>query len=181
MTAKEFNGYLGKIKYDKESLEKLYDFYYPRIIFRLKFKYKDADAEDIAQEFFLNLMACDGFGYVNSPTSWVYACCENLVRKKYGKSKESPCDFTLMESVTDDRSPEGIFENVEAKRVLENIDDEVTKKIIVMYYWEGYNLREISEILGIKQSTVKQKHNRTIKKLKKFLCGVSEKRIKSSY
>lgn len=46
--------------------------------------------------------------------------------------------------------------------------DEESQKIIRMHYWEGYNFSEISKILCLKAVTVRQKHNRAIKKLGKY-------------
>ncbi len=51
--------------------------------------------------------------------------------------------------------------------------DVTEQKITEMYYWEGYKLKEIAEILGLKYSSVKQKHKRLIKKIKNSLLDVT--------
>lgn len=51
---------------------------------------------------------------------------------------------------------------------LQKLDDE-SRSIIEKVYWEGYSQKEVADILGIKYSTVRQKHSRAVKRLKKYL------------
>lgn len=59
--------------------------------------------------------------------------------------------------------------NDQAKRVFDALGDDCTKKIFYLYYWEGYNLREIAQLLSLNISTIKQRHARGIKKIKNLL------------
>lgn len=38
-----------------------------------------------------------------------------------------------------------------------------------MIYWEGYNQKEIADILKLNPATVRKKHSRALKFLKKYL------------
>ena len=97
---------------------------------------------------------------------------------------ETPC-IIIMQVL----QSEQILENKEEiENIFNNLEDETTRKIFYLYYWEAYNFREIAEILKIKVSTVKQKHRRAIKKIKEKLVSDFEnfrsiivKEIKDKY
>lgn len=71
----QFNRLLRRIKTDADALDKLYDYYYPRIILHIKKVYPGASAEDVAQEFFYRLLRSENRGYIAKPTSWVFTVC----------------------------------------------------------------------------------------------------------
>ena len=167
MEISEFNNCLTKIKYDRNSFLKIYDYYFPRIVLHIRRKYPRASAEDIAHDFFVNLYNIKILRYVHNPTSWIYAACDNLVKKYF--SKVDMIDINQCQ-IIDNRT---ILDQIEItenmKKIFDVLEDSTSKRIFYLYYWEGYNLREISEILELKKSTIKQKHARGIKKLKIFL------------
>lgn len=182
MKKDEFNKLLALIKTNKSALERICDFYYPRIIMHISLKFNKNIAEDVAQEFFLNLLKAQRFNYVECPTSWIYKSCENLAKKKLINQEIFSEDLLfdnenyicgLFEKNYDVWFADICNKDVVSK-MFDLIEDDITKKVFYMYYFEGYNLREISEMLNIKQSTIKQKHARTIKKLKDFLKNVAK-------
>ena len=166
MDVQKFNKCLKKAHRDKKSLEFLYDFYYKRIVFHL---YKDFGrelAEDVAQEFFIKLINHDKqYEYINNPTAWVYACCKNIARTKIAKENR---DILLDEELCVSKDLSSDFDKLFLGTVLEELDD-VTKKIVVLHYWEGYGFGEISEILGIGHEAIRQRHKRVKAKLKNIL------------
>lgn len=177
----KFNYLLNRALTDKESFSTLYKYYYPRIILHVKRTYPKVDAEEIAQEFFLNLLKRKSVKIIKNPASWVYTSCKNIIIKNHSKlSKEIPvsCEeseapFIFLMQVL---KSEQILENKEEiENIFNTLEDETTRKIFYLYYWEAYNFREIAEILKIKVPTVKQKHRRAIKKIKEKLVSDSEK------
>lgn len=165
---KHFNILLKRAKYSEKAFDELYTFYYSRIVRHLEISYGRALSEDVAQEFFMNLIVEDkDYDYVYSPTSWVYRCCENIAKRKitYDSRYALYGDFTEKEAASSVllKQIEG-SESVE--KLLANFDDEA-KRIIYLVYWEGYNFRETAEILSINYATIRKKHSRLIKKLKK--------------
>ena len=55
----------------------------------VKRTYPKVDAEEIAQEFFLNLLKRKNIKIIKNPTSWVYTSCKNIIIKNHSKlSKE---------------------------------------------------------------------------------------------
>ncbi|MDE6285347.1 MAG: sigma-70 family RNA polymerase sigma factor [Bacilli bacterium] len=166
MEARKFNRLLKSIAKDENAFDELYQFYGRRIVFHLSGIYGRELAEDVSHDFFLKLITENkNYGYIEKPTSWVYTCCENLAKtkirldSKYALlNEEVACKYVEFENL----------ENLEVKTVLDNFDD-VTRRIVELFYWDGYNLEEISEILHIKYATVRKKHSRAKAKLKKIL------------
>lgn len=169
-----FNRLLKRIKTDADALDRLYNYYYPRIILHIKKAYPGASAEDVAQEFFFMLLKSETQGYIIKPTSWVFAVCENLVKSRYKKEAVSFPASDLLESVEDPSDmSERVLENIRSHEIFKLIKDEATKEIIYLYYWEGYSQKEIAERLGMTAANVRKKHSRAIKFLKKTQIEVS--------
>lgn len=97
MEAAEFNRLLKRINKDGAAIEMLYRTYYSAIINKLSFTYGKEVAEESAQEFFLKLFEIAKTQQrVNSPTSWVYTCCENIAKRKIcNESRFGRLDETL--------------------------------------------------------------------------------------
>lgn len=93
METKEFNRLIGDIK-DAQSFDILYNYYYKKIVLRLKYIYGESLAQEVAQDFFMGLINKngEGWGNIGYPTSWVYKCCENLAKKK---NRERTADLTI--------------------------------------------------------------------------------------
>ncbi len=169
MDVVEFNLMLKGLANDNKAFEALYDFYFTRIIIHIRRKFPDASADDVAQEFFLQLIKTTKFRYVKSPTAWVFACCDNIAKRMLMGGIPSvplfaPENYSLSENFMEIEMLDD-----EMKHVFDMLGDECTKKIFYLYYWEGYNLREIAKILSLKPNTVKQRHARAINKLKNNL------------
>ena len=163
MEARKFNRLLRSIAKDVNAFNELYQFYGRRIVARLSSVYGQELAKDVSHDFFLKLITENkNYGYIERPTSWVYTCCENLAKTKIRLDSK----YALLNEETACKDIE--LEDLEIKTVLDNFDD-VTRRIIELLYWDGYNLEEISEILHMKYATVRKKHSRAKAKLKKFL------------
>lgn len=174
----EFNLLLNRALTDKNAFSTLYMYYYPRIILHIKRTYPKVDAEEVVQEFFLNLMKRKSVRFVKNPASWIYASCKNIIIRNHSKSgneiavEPESCDGQFSETIKR-MNEERLLENADlVERIFASIGDETTKKIIYLYHWEGYNLREIAKLLNIKTSTVKQKYRRAIIKIRQS--GVSD-------
>lgn len=172
---KLFNKLLNKIKEDDDALNALYDYFYPRIVLHIKRTYPCADADDIAQEFFLRLLTFPCRTYVLNPASWVYKACENLAKEKYAEVAEEYPASDLLDGVS---APVFVDEiaavSIQARELFEKITDQKTRNIVYLYHWEGYNFREIGKILGMNCAAVRQRYSRVIKVLKKIENSVSQ-------
>ena len=165
MEASHFNRLLKSISKDEKSFNELYEYYGRRIVFRLTRVYGKEIAEETLHDFFLKLIKHEGkYEYIQKPTSWVYTCCENIAKTKITtESRQS----VLWEEYYIPEVYENI-ENVGLKEALSQLDD-ITYRIIYLYYWSGYNLEEISEIMGLNYATVRQRHKRAKTKFEKIL------------
>lgn len=113
----KFNLILKQCERDNKAFETLFDFYYPRIKLHIHKKFPDACADDVAQEFFLQLMKSHGFKYVQNPTAWVFACCDNIAKRMLiGESATLPLLVSENYSVSEDLVETEIL-NDQAKRV----------------------------------------------------------------
>ncbi len=165
MERAEFNRLLRRVGKDGAAIEKLYRTYYSAIINKLSFTYGREIAEESAQEFFLKLFEISKTQeYVNSPASWVYTCCENIAKHKIrGESRLDRLDERTEGAAL---SASELYGDLYGE--LQKLDEE-SRFIIIKVYWEGYSQKEIAEMLGIKYTTVRQKHLRAVTKLKKYL------------
>lgn len=115
----KFNLILKQCERDNKAFETLFDFYYPRIKLHIHKKFPDACADDVAQEFFLQLMKSHGFKYVQNPTAWVFACCDNIAKRMLiGESATLPLLVSENYSVSEDLVETEIL-NDQAKRVFD--------------------------------------------------------------
>lgn len=169
MNSIEFNNLLRLIHDNPTALKKLYDFYFPKIIYHIGKKYGRSLAEDVAIEFFEWLVEHNVKEYVYSPTTWINIKCESIAKKQISNEKR----FHYYNVEIPD-------EDVISKEVLygdlyEVIKDlpELDQKIIEYHYWEGYKLKEIAVILNENYDVIKQRHKRLLSKLKKILSNVT--------
>lgn len=163
METRKFNRLLKLIAIDEQSFIELYQYYGRRIVFYLTGKYGRELAEDVSHDFFLKLISDEkDYGYIEKPTSWVYKCCDNIAKTKI--RLDSKYELLNEEAACIDIE----FDNAEIQAALEKFDD-ISRQILELFYWYGYNLEEISDMLHIKYATVRKKHSRAKAKLKKLL------------
>lgn len=141
---------------------------YKNDVFRIAFSYTKSitDAEDITQNVFIKLFNkfndLKGQDYIkkwlvkvtiNESKSIIYSCW-----KKRIKFFENQNDSTCKTEVKIDETLENILKLPKKERL-----------IIHLYYYEGYSVKEIAEIMHISNSNVKTILFRARKKLKEEL------------
>ncbi len=161
MTEKEFNKLIKKVAVDKNALIKIYDFYYRRITYFLSRTYSREFSEDCAQEFFLSLLKKPVSDYVKNPTAWVYRCCLNIAKDKIVKENKYT-ELKSDEKVDFESSIENFGDLYDKLKMLDKEEFEIVRLV----YWDGYNLKEVAEILGVSHASVRKRYSRIIKKLK---------------
>ena len=167
MNARRLGKLLKCIGYSEKAFNEVYDFYFRRIVARLTPVYGRQIAEDSAQDFFMKLI-CGKIqnGYVPVSTAWVYVCCENIAKRKIKGNKK---EIALKEEIA---CADDLIGNTETGVDLDsllNCLDETSRKIVRLYYFGGYSLKEISDMLQIGYAAVRKKSSRANKKLKKLL------------
>lgn len=149
---------------DNKELNSLVD-EYSDLLLRVAFTYMKniSDAEDMVQEVFLKLLdKYPDFQDSEHKKAWLIRVtinqCKNRLKSVWFKRTQPIYDVSL--SYTD-----------EDKFVMDAILELPIKyrSVILLYYYEGYSIREISNILGAKETTVSSQLQRARAKLKSKL------------
>lgn len=127
------------------------------------------EAEDVLQESFINVFnKIDSYRGDSSFGSWVKRIvinsALNIIKKR--KIETSPLEEFDAEAEVDDSDTELSIENIQ--RAVTQLPDGF-RVVFTLYAFEGYDHAEISEIMGISESTSKSQYNRAKKKLKLLL------------
>lgn len=138
-------------------------------------------AEDISQETFLKVWKnLKHFDQNKSFKTWIFAIAKNTAYDHLKKKKNLPFSYfenedgtnPLTEIAGNDMLPDEFLERKDAAKILEKKlrgVPEHYRTILILFYKEDFNLREIAEILDLPYNTVKSRHSRALAKLKKEL------------
>lgn len=175
---------LEKIRSDPKEFGILFDHYYSRIfgyILRRTMNY-DLAGDIVAETFLKAFLKINEFKWKDiSISSWLFKIATNEINQYYRKQKYSPLSLDLLLDREEfDISNKESFEE-ERTRIeveLKNYDDFILvqkkleklsikyQEVIALKYFEEKSMKEISEILGKKEGTVKSLISRGLKKLK---------------
>lgn len=138
---------------------------YSDMVLRVAFTYMKniADAEDITQEVFLKLFEnFPSFDNDEHKKAWIIRVTINL-----SKNRLKSVWFSRTVPIYDST----IKFSDEEKFVLDAVLELSLKyrRVILLYYYEGYSIREISNILGIKEPTISSQLQRARSQLKSKL------------
>lgn len=155
MTRKEYNIAV------KEYSGRLYGY-------ALKYLKSEADANDIVQDVFEKLWKNRKKVELPKAKSWLFTCAHNgLINMIKKNSRMSYQEKTISADVTECHS-----KSFEMKEVIEKslaLLPPVQKSIILLRDLEGYNYKEIGEILDLSEAQVKVYLFRARNKIKKQL------------
>jgi len=169
---------------DAESFGELYDIYYARIFgYVLKRTASIDAAQDITSEvFFKALKNLGQFRWRGVPfSSWLYRIASNEIANHFrrGSRRQVSLEKAGDAISTADPSAETEFLKAEAELIRheeylalhESISELPLKyqEVITLRYFEEKQLKEIGEILGKKEGTVKSLLHRGLEKLRKLM------------
>jgi RNA polymerase sigma-70 factor (ECF subfamily) len=127
------------------------------------------DAEDILQEAFVECFRnLDSFRFESTFGAWLKKI---IVNKCLNHIKKKKIDLTLCETLPTtiyEEEEEVIYETRKIFKSIELLPDGY-RIILTLYLLEGYDHSEISQILGISESTSKSQYSRAKEKLKNIL------------
>jgi RNA polymerase sigma factor (sigma-70 family) len=127
------------------------------------------DAEDMLQETFLECFrSIDSFRFESTFGAWLKRI---MVNKCINHIKKKKIDLTLFEtlpSVIDEVEEETNYDTTKIFKGIEQLPDGY-RIILTLYLLEGYDHGEISQILGITESTSKSQYSRAKEKLRTIL------------
>ena len=140
---------------------------YSQIIFRVAYSYTKNifDADDIVQEVFLKLYrARKVFENEEHIKNWLIRVAINhsldLIRRK---QREMLIDTEYINNLPD--TSDADEKNEEIRKCVMSLKDNY-KNVIILFYYDNYTIKEISNILKMSESNVKVTLNRARKKLK---------------
>lgn len=140
--------------------------------FILKNLRHEADAEDVVQTAFERLWTNhEGVSY-ESAKSFLFTTAYRAMIDLTRKNKRTTYSETLPE-----QSVRNNAENFEIRELLEKglaTLSEVQRSVIMLRDYEGYDYREIGEIVGLNESQVKVYIFRARQKLQNFIKGIQE-------
>ena len=123
--------------------------------------YSDEDVADAVQD---TILCCyENLAQLKKPSgfrSWLTKIlinkCNDILRKKQM--------LVYCSEVPEEASSGQEFENVEWNEALKTLDEKY-RLVIMLYYVEGFKTREISEILGLPEATVRTRLSRARQKV----------------
>ncbi len=133
------------------------------------------DAQDLVQEAFIKVYhQLDKYDQKGSFSSWLYRVTINHCLDEFRKKRYSFEHVELREEsrIENDHHPEIVFLKKEKSRQLERLiatlpEDE--RMIILLKYANERSYEEISELLGLPLSTVRNKLHRAKKKMRQLV------------
>lgn len=183
MDLKEEKELVQRAKKDKEAFGEIYECYYSRIFnYSLKRTANIKIAQDITSEvFFKALKNLWKFRWQNISLSfWLYRIAANEISDYYRKNNK----FTSLDKMTEEDGfdPAGTTnihtEYLEAQdemnrhqdflkiqKAISSLPDKY-QEVLTLKYFEKKKINEISEILGIKEGTIKSLIHRGLEKIK---------------
>ncbi len=136
----------------------------------------DQQAEDIAQEVFIRAWAhMKKFDITKSFKVWIYTIAKNLVFDFLRKKKSIPFSFLEKEDrvfdiVDTDPLPDTLLRQADVSKKVNAALGKIpvaSREVLILYYRDGFNFREIAEIFKTSVNTIKSRHLRALAMLKK--------------
>lgn len=165
-------------KGSKMAFTKLYASYAPRIrLFALRWTKNEIAAEDITQDVFIRLWnERENIHQINSINSLLFTIASHLIINAFHKTVNSPIFEDYITNI-DNLPSTGNFDTLEYSNFLSSISLFIDKmpptrsKIVKLSKLEGFNNKEIANLLSLKEQTVKNQLSIGVKELRLFIKG----------
>lgn len=155
----------------KEQLEYFFKAYYS-LVFRVAFMElrSHADAEDVIQEVFIRLIRYNPeFEGAEHEKAWLIRTtinlCKDFLKSKWNQSTVS------MDAISGEELKFFKVPYVQQDDMVQNLFElpEKYRRALYLFYYVDYSIKEISDVLGIPEGTVKTNLKRGREELKKIL------------
>lgn len=162
-------------KSNPKALEELMDIYGTRLLKSAFLIVKDYGlAQDAVQEVFIQVYyKISLFRGQSTLYTWIYSIMLNICRKKLRNNwlKKIVLSDKKINSKLD--YAEISVNNMDLQDALQKLNDKY-RRIAIMFYFEDFSIKEIAEITGAKEGTVKSSLNRLRGLLKENMSGGNE-------
>lgn len=126
-------------------------------------------AEDLTQETFVNFFAkLSGYHFKGKTKNYLYTIAGNLCRNYYKKKKEILLEDETLSNCKLSYDMEPIIDKILINTAIDFLPKDL-KEVIVLYYFQGLKISEISDKLQIGNSLVKYRLSRARKQLVHFV------------
>ena len=141
----------------------------------------EGKAEDLTQDVFFRVWKnLTKFDTKRKFKVWIFQIARNAIIDHLRKRRElkfsdieAEDNESIVENVEDDNeSPSEVLERKEVKIMIGKMLEELSPaywSVLVLYYENQMNFREIAEATGISENTVRSRHRRALQELKKKL------------
>jgi RNA polymerase sigma-70 factor (ECF subfamily) len=149
---------------------RLYDLY-SRAMYNLAYRILNnrEDAEDILQESFVECFrSLDSFRFDSTFGAWLKKITINKCINQIKKKKIDLTIYETLPAIIEEEEEEVIYDTGKIFKSIEQLPDGY-RIILTLYLLEGYDHAEISQILGITESTSKSQYSRAKDKLRNIL------------
>lgn len=161
---------------NRQEQEKLYRETYKMVYWTcLSLLKNKEDAEDMVQETFIAAFeAYDTLNDKERAAAWIKRIAANKCINKLTRTRTVAVEDEFLdnvEAVPDDFLPASITEDKEKRSIMMNIiseslSDEL-QRTLILYYFDELSAREISELIGVPEGTVRSRLDYAKKKIKK--------------
>lgn len=112
-------------------------------------------ADDIAQEAYIKAyLSCDSFSSPDKFNAWIFRIgYTTFISHK--RSQRSFSDYSEVVQISSDDTPDNNFQYEGLYRALSTLSEK-ERTSVLLYYMEGYSVKEIADIIDASQAVVKQ-------------------------
>lgn len=146
--------------------------YYEEILKYCNYHCSDTSyAEDLTQETFLHFFEkLSDYRYMGKTRNYLYTIAGNLCRDYYKKTKDSLLEeqSTEVQNSLQQSETKEILNKIAVETALNNLSGEL-REVIILYYFQGLKLTEISDTLKISLPLVKYRIKQAKTRLEKLL------------
>ena len=154
-------------KGDTRAFETLYGLYSEKMyyFFLRSLNYNHDIAGDFLQELFLKVIEQkSNFDPAGSFQSWIYRIASNMLKNEYRRKSVRATVLPVDEKVQLPADPD---EKIFAVRLMEELDrmGEGHREVFILRFRQELKIKEVAEVMGISEGTVKSRLFHIIKKL----------------
>lgn len=112
-------------------------------------------ADDIAQEAYIKAyLSCDSFSSPDKFNAWIFRIGYTTFLS-HKRSQRSFSDYSEVVQISSDDTPDNNFQYEGLYRALSTLSEK-ERTSVLLYYMEGYSVKEIADIIDASQAVVKQ-------------------------
>ncbi len=165
---------------DKDAMHRLITSYYPSVF---AYFYKNTSqyhqSKDLTQEVFIKMVSGISRYKPKAPfKSWLFTIASNHLKNYYRSRSRHPEDLELSDDILTNESVTSEIDEIQMKNdikvALSHLPSEQREAVILRFY-SDFSIKEISNITGAMETTVKARIRYGLEKLKKELEGYDEK------